>query len=109
MKKNKKTIIFTIIAVLLIIVVPISIYIIGFKDNNQLNIKEKEWLDNNKTNIINVNVANNLNVFESNGDIVSTMEVHDEGGLISTRTVERVVFNQDGSIENRVTSENIDQ
>ena len=50
MKKNKKTIIFTIIAVLLIIVVPISIYIIGFKDNNQLNIKEKEWLDNNKTN-----------------------------------------------------------
>ena len=48
-------------------------------------------------------------VFESNGDIVSTMEVHDEGGLISTRTVERVVFNQDGSIENRVTSENIDQ
>ena len=48
-------------------------------------------------------------VFESNGDIVSTMEVHDEGGLISTRTVERVVFNQDGSIENRVSSENIDQ
>lgn len=71
MKKNKKTIIFTIIAVLLIIVVPISIYTIGFKDNNQLNIKEKEWLDNNKTNIINVNVANNLNVFESNGEGVT--------------------------------------
>ena len=46
--------------------------------------------------------------FEDSGDIVSVIEIEDEGGLISTRTTERVVFNEDGSIENKVTVENLD-
>ena len=57
---------------------------------------------------IKTDTSTTTTTFEDNGDIVSVNEVKDEGGLISTRTTERVVFNEDGSIENKVTVENLD-
>ena len=46
-------------------------------------------------------------VFDTSGDIISTMEIHDSDGHISAKTTERVVFNADGSIDNNVNAENI--
>ena len=66
MKKNKKIVV-TIIIIILLIATGAVIYLTTFKNSNQLNIKEKEWIDKNKTSIVTVNLPNNLNVFSTDG------------------------------------------
>ncbi|MDD2208121.1 MAG: GGDEF domain-containing protein [Bacilli bacterium] len=66
MKKNKGKII-TVVSILVIIIISLVIFYKFFYDANKLNIKEKEWLDDNKSAVININVPNNLNVFGYNG------------------------------------------
>ena len=45
-------------------------------------------------------------VFNSDGSITDTLQVTDEGGLISSTTRTNTVFNPDGSIDNIVTTSN---
>ena len=66
MKKNKKIVVTIIIFVLLITTGGI-IYFTSFKNSNQLSIKEKEWIDKNKTSIVTIYLPNNLNVFSTDG------------------------------------------
>lgn len=66
MKKNTKIIV-TVSVILLLIIVPIIIYFTSFRNNNQLSIKEKEWIDKNKSSIVTINLPNNLNVFSTDG------------------------------------------
>ena len=66
MKKNKKIVV-TIIIIVLLIATGAIIYFTAFKNSNQLSIKEKEWIDKNKTSIITVNLPNNLNIFSTDG------------------------------------------
>lgn len=66
MKKNKKIVV-TIIIIILLIATGAVIYLTTFKNSNQLNIKEKEWIDKNKTSIVTVNLPNDLNVFSTDG------------------------------------------
>lgn len=47
-------------------------------------------------------------VFENDGSIVSTMQVKDEGGLISQTITQKTSFNNDGSIDDIVTAQNND-
>lgn len=47
-------------------------------------------------------------VFENDGSIVSTMQVKDEGGLISQTITQKTSFNEDGSIDDTVTAQNND-
>lgn len=66
MKKNKKIIILfgMIIAVLAIAIIVI---INLLKDNNKLNILEKQWINNNNKIIYNIGVKNNTNIFGKDG------------------------------------------
>ena len=66
MKKNKKIVV-PIIIIILLIATGAVIYLTTFKNSNQLNIKEKEWIDKNKTSIVTVNLPNDLNVFSTDG------------------------------------------
>src|SRR5574344_965860 len=66
MKKTKKILIST-ISIILVIVIGTFVFYYYFYDANKLNLKEKTWLDDNKTNIISINVPNDLNVYGLNG------------------------------------------
>lgn len=68
MKKNKKLIIlFSIIGVVLIAAIIIILNLI--KDDNKLNILEKQWINSNNKVVHNIGVKNNTNIFglEGNG------------------------------------------
>ncbi|MDD2505270.1 MAG: GGDEF domain-containing protein [Bacilli bacterium] len=67
MSKTNKIVMSIIITV---IATSIALFVL-FKllyDPNKLSIKEKEWLDNNKSTLININVPNDLNIFGYNGN-----------------------------------------
>ena len=65
MKKKKIVLISTIVVVVLAI---ISIVIIRLlTDSSRLSVTEKEWISNNKNNVISLNVINDLNVFGKDG------------------------------------------
>ena len=67
MKKNKKLIIsFSIIGVVLIIAAIIVINLL--KDDNKLNILEKQWINNNNKIVYNIGVKNNSNIFGQDGN-----------------------------------------
>ncbi len=66
MKKNKRIII-TISSIIIALILLVFGYYNFIYDANKLSIKEKEWLDQNKSVQININIPNNLNVFGYKG------------------------------------------
>ena len=67
MKKVKKHLLLILISIVLIIGLIIGIYKI-FKDENNLTIMEKTWINNNKNSVYSINVLNDVNVFGKNGN-----------------------------------------
>ena len=67
MKKFKKIIIISVIALLFISGIVFGIYKI-FKDENSLTISEKTWISNNKNSVYTINVLNDVNVFGKSGN-----------------------------------------
>ncbi|MDD4187262.1 MAG: GGDEF domain-containing protein [Bacilli bacterium] len=65
--KKKKSKIIAIIIILILIIISLTIFYKFYYDVNKLNIQEKQWLDNNKSTVININVPNDLNVFGYKG------------------------------------------
>lgn len=66
MKKNKKKIIgFSIVLVIIIIAALVIINLM--KDENRLNVFEKQWINNNSNQVQNIGVKNNTNVFGNDG------------------------------------------
>ncbi len=66
MKKNKKKIIG--FAVVLVIVIIAALVIINLmKDENRLNVFEKQWINNNSNQVQNIGVKNNVSVFGNDG------------------------------------------
>lgn len=66
MKKFKR-IFFTVLSVLIVISIGLFIFYNYFYDENKLSIKEKEWIAENKNNLIDINIPNKLNIFGYNG------------------------------------------
>lgn len=65
--KRKKKLIITIVSLVLVAIAGIFVYYNYFYDANKLNISEKEWINDNKANIISFNVPSELNVFGKDG------------------------------------------
>lgn len=65
--KRKKKLIISIISLVVAIIIGIFVYYNYFYDVNKLNISEKEWINDNKSNIISFNVPSELNVFGKDG------------------------------------------
>ena len=66
MKKNKKVII-GFIAILVVVVVAGIVILRLTKNNNRLNVIEKQWINNNNKMVLNIGVKNDSNVFGSDG------------------------------------------
>ena len=66
MKKAKKIIII-IVSLLLIVGVGCFIYFNYLYDSNKLNIKEKEWINNNANKVVSFGIPANINNFSKNG------------------------------------------
>jgi uncharacterized protein YxeA len=66
MKRFKKLLI-TLTVILVTVSIGLFIYITFIHDENSLSINEKEWIQSNRSNLINFNVPNNINVFGYNG------------------------------------------
>lgn len=65
--KRKKKIIISVVSIIVAAVIGIFVYYNYFYDANKLNISEKEWINENKSNIITFNVPSDLNVFGKDG------------------------------------------
>ena len=65
MKKKK----ILLISLILIIIVGISAIVVFniMNDKNRLTVTERQWINNNKNNVISINVINDLNIFGKNG------------------------------------------
>lgn len=65
MKKKK----ILLISLILIIIVGISAVVVFniMNDKNRLTVTERQWINNNKNNVISINVINDLNIFGKNG------------------------------------------
>ena len=66
MKKAKKIIII-IVSLLLIVGIGCFIYFNYLYDSNKLNIKEKEWINNNANKVVSFGIPANINNFSKNG------------------------------------------
>ncbi|MFA6753309.1 MAG: GGDEF domain-containing protein [Bacilli bacterium] len=66
MKKFKKIFI-TVLSIIIVISLGLFIFYNYFYDENKLSIKEKEWIADNKNNLIDINIPNKLNIFGYNG------------------------------------------
>ena len=66
MKKKNKIVI--LILTILVILSLFFLYFVFFKSKDTLSISEKQWIDNNKTNIIDISVLNDVPVFTYNGN-----------------------------------------
>ncbi len=66
MKKKNKIII--LIATILVILSLFFLYYVFFNKKNTLTIAEKQWIDNNKTNVIDISVLNDVPAFTNNGN-----------------------------------------
>lgn len=66
MKKNKKKFIILGI-VLLVVIIGIFVVLNIIKDDNKLNILEKQWINNNSKIVYNIGVKNDVNVFGNEG------------------------------------------
>ena len=67
-KKNNRWL----VALIIVILVAVLVILIGFSNrsgvNTKLNLSEKKWIENNKKEVINVSIANNIPAFSSNGE-----------------------------------------
>lgn len=109
MKKNKKIII-SVISSVLILALGIFIYYRFFYDANKLNLTEKEWLNNHKTNIISFNVLNDINILGKDGeglfyDFLNGLQETD-GIKINPNIVNRTVTTGLGFAVNKKTTNN---
>ena len=66
MKKKNKIIILR--ATILVILSLFFLYYVFFNKKNTLSIAEKQWIDNNKTNVIDISVLNDVPAFTYNGN-----------------------------------------
>lgn len=66
--KNLKKVIITIVIVVLVLILSVFIYKRYFHDENRLSIAEQKWIADNKTNLININMPNKLNIFGYDGE-----------------------------------------
>ena len=64
--KRKKIVIISLIIVVFIIIAA-TIFFKIYNDKDRLSVQENQWLDNNKNNVISVNVINDLNIFGKDG------------------------------------------
>lgn len=67
-KKNKNWLVIGFIALLVLILVLLIYSSSGRKENTKLNLNEKRWIEENKKEVINVSVANNIPVFSNEGE-----------------------------------------
>ncbi len=66
--KNFKKVTISIVSIVLVLLISIFIYKKYFHDENRLSIQEQRWISDNKTNLININVPNKLNIFGYDGE-----------------------------------------
>ena len=68
-KRNKKSILKILIILFVILVIGIGIYyfLTSEDEENSLTIIEKQWIENNKNNLIDIEVPNNLGIISNNG------------------------------------------
>lgn len=83
-KKNNKWLVVTFILFLVLILILLIVFSKSPKDKTSLNLSEKRWIENNKKNVINVSIANNIPVFSEDGqgvffDYINKLE--EETGL----------------------------
>ncbi len=67
-KKNNKWLVVLFIVVLVVILMVLINFSRGSDNNTKLNLTEKRWIENNKKNVINVSIANNIPGFSSEGE-----------------------------------------
>ena len=67
-KKNNNWIVGLFILVLVGILVLLINFSKGPENDSKLNLTEKKWIENNKKEVINISVANNIPVFSSDGE-----------------------------------------
>lgn len=67
MKKFKKYLLISIIILVLLGVSFLIIYNI-FRDKNSLNVIERTWINNNKANVVTVNIRKDINTFSKDGE-----------------------------------------
>lgn len=67
-KNNKKWLVVVFILILVAILFLLISYTKNSKHDTKLNLTEKKWLENNKKDVINVSIANNIPVFSLDGE-----------------------------------------
>ena len=67
-KKNNKWLVISFIILLLVILVLLINFSKGSGSNTKLTLTEKKWIENNKKEVINISVANNIPMFSSDGE-----------------------------------------
>lgn len=67
-KKDNKWLVITFILFLVLVLILLIVFSKGPKDKASLNLSEKRWIENNKKNVINVSIANNIPVFSEDGE-----------------------------------------
>ena len=66
-KNNKKTGILLIVLLVIILIALVNFSSRNNKDT-KLDLAEKKWIENNKEDVINVSIANNIPVFSDDGE-----------------------------------------
>lgn len=67
-KNNKKLLVIGFIVLLFIVLIALISFSKDGSENTKLNLTEKKWIENNKKNVINVSIANNIPVFSNEGE-----------------------------------------
>ena len=67
-KKNNTWLVGALIVVLVVILIILINFSRGNAGNTNLNLTEKKWIENNKKDVINVSIANNIPGFSSDGE-----------------------------------------
>ena len=91
-KKNKIIILISTILVIL------SLFFLFYVLNNKkdtLTIAEKQWIDNNKTNVIDISVLNDVPAFTYNGNGVISSNIISPNILQEIETLTIQTFNRD--------------
>ena len=70
MKKNKNNKWLVIVFILVLVAILIALINLskGNKENTKLNLTEKKWIENNKEDVINISVANDIPIFSKEGE-----------------------------------------
>lgn len=67
-KKNRRWLVGTLIVLLVVVLIVLINFSRGNGENTSLNLTEKRWIENNKEDVINVSIANNIPGFSSEGE-----------------------------------------